>query len=177
MSTAIPVGTWTSDKVHSTFDFSARHLVVATYRGSLGDFDATLIGNEDGTARLDAAARAASVQTADENLTGHLLSPDFFDAERYPEVTYTATDITRDGDHLVVRGQLSLKGVTKDITLHGEIVGPAVGFEDQQKLGVTLEGTIDRTEFGLVWNASLPTGGLVLGNEVKLVANLELNQS
>jgi polyisoprenoid-binding protein YceI len=177
MSNAIPVGTWASDKVHSTFDFSARHLVVATYRGSLGDIDATLVGNTDGTARLTAAARVASVQTADENLTGHLLSPDFFDAERYPEVTYTATDITRDGDHLVVRGQLTLKGVTKDVTLHGEIVGPAVAFEEQQKLGLTLEGSIDRTEFGITWNANLPTGGLVLGNEVKLVANLELNQA
>ncbi len=177
MSTAIPAGTWASDKVHSTFDFSARHLVVATFHGSLPDFEATLVSNEDGTARLDAAARVAAVRTADENLTGHLLSPDFFDAERYPEVTFTASDITREGDHVVLRGQLTLKGVTKDLTLHGEIVGPAVGFEDHELLGLTLEGSIDRTEFGMAWNANLPTGGLVLGNEVKLVANLELKRS
>jgi polyisoprenoid-binding protein YceI len=177
MSTVIPEGTWTSDKIHSTFDFSARHLVVATYRGTLLDFDATLVGNPDGSSQLAAAARVASVSTADDTLTGHLLSPDFFDAERFPEVSYHATDIARDGDHLIVSGQLTLKGITKDVVLHGEISGPAVGFEDQEKLGVTLEGTIDRNEFGITWNASLPTGGLVLGNEVKLVANLELNRA
>jgi len=173
----IPVGTWVSDKVHSTFDFSARHMVVATYHGSLPDFDVTLVGNESGTARLEASARIGSVKTAEESLTGHLLSPDFFDAERFPEVTFTSTDITRDGDHVVVRGQLTAKSITKDATFHGEIVGPAVGFEDQEKLGLTLETTIDRREFDMHWNATLPTGGLVLGNEVKLVANLELNKA
>ena len=174
MSNSIPVGTWASDKVHSTFDFSARHMVVATYHGKLKDFDATLVGNADGTASLTAAARVGSVETAEENLTGHLLSPDFFDAEQYPEVTFASSDITRDGDHLVVRGQLTAKGITKDVTLHGEIVGPSTGFEGAELLGLTLEGTIDRREFNMVWNATLPTGGLVLGHDVKLVASLEL---
>lgn len=174
MSNSIPVGTWVSDKVHSTFDFSARHMVVATYHGKLNDFDATLVGNEDGTASLTASARVASVTTAEENLTGHLLSPDFFDAEQYPEISFSSTDITRDGDHIVVRGQLTAKGITKEITLHGDIAGPSTGFEDKELLGVTLEGTIDRREFNMVWNATLPTGGLVLGHEVKLVASLEL---
>lgn len=174
MSNSIPVGTWVSDKVHSTFDFSARHMVVATYHGKLPDFDATLVGNGDGTASLAASARVASVTTAEENLTGHLLSPDFFDAEQYPEIAFSSADITRDGDHIVVRGQLTAKGITKDVTLHGEIVGPSTAFEDKELLGVTLEGTIDRREFNMVWNATLPTGGLVLGHEVKLVASLEL---
>jgi polyisoprenoid-binding protein YceI len=174
MSNSIPVGTWTSDKVHSTFDFSARHMVVATYHGTLKDFDATLVGNPDGSASLTAAARVGSVQTAEENLTGHLLSPDFFDAEQYPEVTFTSSDITRDGDHLVVRGELTAKGVTKELTLHGDIVGPSTGFEGAELLGVTLEGAIDRRDFNMVWNATLPTGGLVLGHDVKLVASLEL---
>jgi polyisoprenoid-binding protein YceI len=174
MSNSIPLGRWTSDKVHSTLDFSARHMVVATYHGTLKDFDATLVGNADGTASLTAAARVASVETAEENLTGHLLSPDFFDAEQYPEVTFTSSDITRDGDHLVVRGQLTAKGITNDVTLHGDIVGPTAGFEGAELLGVTLEGTIDRREFDMVWNATLPTGGLVLGHDVRLVASLEL---
>src|ERR1700674_849951 len=100
MSNSIPVGTWTSDKVHSTLDFSARHMVVATYHGTLPDFEVTLVGNEDGTARLAASARVANVKTVEENLTAHLLSPDFFDAERYPEVTLTSTDVTRDGAHV-----------------------------------------------------------------------------
>lgn len=177
MSNGIPAGTWVADKIHSTFDFSARHMVVATYHGSLPDFDVTLVGNDDGAARLDATARVGSVKTAEDNLTGHLLSPDFFDAEKYPEVSFTSTDITREGDHLVVRGQLTAKGISKDVTFHGEIVGPAVGFEDQEKLGVTLETSIDRREFDMNWNASLPSGGLVLGHDVKLVASLELNKA
>jgi polyisoprenoid-binding protein YceI len=177
MSNTIPAGTWTSDPVHSTLDFSARHMVVATYHGSLKDFDATLVANEDGVARLDAAARVASVVTADENLTGHLQSPDFFDAERYPEVTFTSTEISRDGDHVVVQGLLTAKGITKEVIFHGEIVGPAVAFEDQEKLGLTLEASIDRRDFNMNWNATLPTGGLVLGHEVKLVASLELNNT
>jgi polyisoprenoid-binding protein YceI len=177
MSSSIPAGTWVSDKIHSTLDFSARHMVVATYHGKFPDFDVTLVAHDAGTARLEASARVGSVTTAEENLTGHLLSPEFFDAEKHPEVTFTATDITREGDHVVVPGQLTAKGITKDVTFHGEIVGPVVGFEDQEKLGLTLETTIDRREFDMHWNATLPTGGLVLGNEVKLVASLELNKA
>jgi len=177
MSSSIPAGTWVSDKIHSTLDFSARHMVVATYHGKFPDFDVTLVANDDGTASLEASTRVGSVTTAEENLTGHLLSPDFFDAEKYAEVTFTSTDITREGDHVVARGQMTAKGITKDVTFHGEIVGPVVGFEDQEKLGLTLETTIDRREFDMHWNATLPTGGLVLGNEVKLVASLELNKA
>ena len=177
MSSSIPAGNWVSDKIHSSLDFSARHMVVATYHGKFPDFDVTLAANDDGTAHLEASARIGSVTTAEENLTGHLLSPEFFDAEKYPEVTFTATDITREGDHVVVRGQMTAKGITKDVTFHGEIVGPVVGFEDQEKLGLTLETTIDRREFDMHWNATLPTGGLVLGHEVKLVASLELNKA
>jgi len=177
MSSSIPAGTWVSDKIHSTLDFSARHMVVATYHGKFPDFDVTLVAQDDGTAHLEASARVGSVTTAEENLTGHLLSPEFFDAEKHPEVTFTATDVTREGDHVVVPGHLTAKGITKDVTFHGEIVGPVVGFEDQEKLGLTLETTIDRREFDMHWNATLPTGGLVLGNEVKLVASLELNKA
>jgi polyisoprenoid-binding protein YceI len=174
MSNAIPAGTWVSDKIHSTFEFSARHMVVATYRGQLPDFDVTLVGNEDGTASATASARVATVTTAEDNLTGHLLSPDFFDAEQYPEITYTSNDITGDGDHVVVHGQLTIKGISKDVTFHGDVAGPTEGFEGAQLMGITLEATIDRREFDMHWNATLPTGGLVLGHEVKLTANLEL---
>jgi polyisoprenoid-binding protein YceI len=158
--TAVPTGTWTSDPVHSTFGFSVKHMVVATFRGSLTDFDATLTGGEDGTARLEATGRLTSVVTADENLTGHIQSPDFFDTQRYP----------------VVRGELTLKGVTRPLELRGTIVGPVVGLGDAEKIGVELEGTIDRTEYGLNWNAPLPSGGFAVGNDVRLVAQLELGR-
>jgi len=174
--TAVPTGTWTSDPVHSTFGFSVKHMVVATFRGSLTDFDATLTGAEDGRARLEAAGRVASVVTADENLTGHIQSPDFFDAERFPEVRYASSDIRRDGEGLVVEGELTLKGVTRPLRLTGSLVGP-IAIGDDQKIGVELEGVIDRTEYGLNWNAPLPTGGFAVGGDVKLTAHLELGKA
>lgn len=176
LATAVPTGTWTSDPVHSTFGFSVKHMVVATFRGSLTDFDATLTGAEDGSARLEASGRVASVVTADENLTGHLQSPDFFDAQRFPEVRYVSTAIRRDGEDLVVEGELTLKGTTRPLRLTGSLVGPIV-LGDDQKIGVELEGVIDRTQYGLNWNAPLPTGGFAVGNDVKLTAHLELGKA
>ena len=175
--TAVPTGTWTSDPVHSSFGFSVKHMVVATFRGSMTDFDATLTGAEDGSARLEATGRVASVITPDENLTGHIQSPDFFDAERHPEVRYVSTDISREGEGLVVRGELTLKGVTRPLELRGTLVGPVVGLGDAEKIGVELEGVIDRTEYGLNWNAPLPTGGFAVGNDVRLSAHLELGRN
>lgn len=177
LTTAVPVGTWTSDPVHSSFGFSVKHMVVATFRGTLADFDATLTSAEDGTARLEAAGRVNSVVTPDENLTGHIQSPDFFDAERFPEVRYVSTSITREGEKLVVEGELSLKGTTKPLQLTGSLVGPVVGMAGTEAIGVELEGVIDRTEYGLNWNAPLPTGGFAVGNDVKLTAHLELGKA
>ena len=175
--TAVPTGTWTTDPVHSSFGFSVKHMVVATFRGTLDDFDATLTGAEDGSARLEAAGRVNSVVTQDDDLTGHLQSPDFFDAQLYPEVRYTATDIARDGERLLVKGELTLKGVTKPLELTGSLVGPVVGLGDAERIGVELQGVIDRTEYGLNWNAPLPTGGFAVGNDVTLTAHLEMVRS
>ena len=175
--TAVPTGTWASDPVHSTFEFSVKHMVVATFRGSLPDFDATLTGSDDGSAHLLGVGRLASIVTSDENLTGHMQSPDFFDVERYPEVRYESSDITREGDALVVRGQLTLKGVTRDLELRGNLVGPVVGMGDSEIVGVELEGVIDRTDYGLDWQATLPSGVVVVGNDVRLHTQIELHRS
>ena len=172
--TAVPVGTWVSDPTHSSFDFSVKHMVVATFRGALPDFEATLTSREDGTTHLLGIGRLASITTQDENLTGHLASPDFFDVQRYPEVRYESDEVVRDGDQLTAHGKLTLKGVTKDLELHGTIVGPVVGLGDAEVVGVELEGVIDRTEFGLNWNADMPDGTKALANNVTLKAELSL---
>lgn len=176
-TTVVPTGTWTSDPVHSTFEFSAKHMVVATFRGSLPDFDATLTGSQDGSAHLLGVGRLTSVVTSDENLTGHLQSPDFFDVQRFPEVRYESSDISLEGETLVARGQLTLKGVTRDLELRGSIVGPVVGLGDAEVIGVELEGVIDRTDYGLNWNAPLPNGGMAAGNDVRLHTQLELRRA
>jgi polyisoprenoid-binding protein YceI len=176
LTAAVPTGTWTSDPVHSTFGFSVKHMVVATFRGSVTDFDVTMTGAEDGTGSIEATGRLASVVTADENLTGHIQSPDFFDTQRFPEARYVSHEITRAGEDIVVNGELSLKGVTHPLELRGTLVGPVVGLGEVEKIGVELEGVIDRTEYGLSWNAPLPTGGFAVGNDVKLTAHLELGK-
>jgi len=175
--TEVPTGTWSSDPTHSTFDFSVKHMVVATYRGSLPEFDATLTGSEDGSLHLLGIGKLASVTTQDENLTGHLASPDFFDVQRYPEVRYESTEFIRDGENVTVRGRLTLKGVTGDVELTGTLVGPVVGLGDAEVIGLELQGSIDRTEYGLNWNAPLPGGGFAVGNDVRLHTQLELRRS
>jgi polyisoprenoid-binding protein YceI len=176
-TTAVPVGTWTTDPVHSSLEFSVKHMVVATFRSTMPDFAATLTAAPDGSAVLEGTGRVASVVTQDPNLTGHLQSPDFFDAERHPEVRFRSTEVVRDGEAVRVRGELTLKGVTGEIELTGTLVGPVVGLGDAERIGLELEGSFDRTDYGLDWNAELPGGGWAVGDVVKVGAHLELVRS
>jgi polyisoprenoid-binding protein YceI len=174
-ATQVPTGTWRSDPIHSSLEFAVKHMVVGTFRGRLNDFAATLSAPGDGAAILEGTARVESTVTPDENLNAHLLSPDFFDAERYPEVVFRSTGIAREGaEGIVVAGEITLKGVTRPVDLRGTIAGPAVGLGDVERNGLELEGTVDRTEFGLNWNAQLPKGGFAVGDQVRLSAHLEL---
>src|SRR5436190_2781510 len=172
-TSALPTGIWKSDPVHSSVGFSVKHMVVATFRGAFTDFAITL-ANEDGEPRIYGAVRVDSVDVRDENLKGHLLSPEFFDAERHPEITFTSTGIRVDGDELSVDGELTIKGTTKSVEARGTIVGPAEHPAGGERIGVELETTVDRTEFGLDWNAELPKGGVMVENPVTLTVHLEL---
>jgi polyisoprenoid-binding protein YceI len=165
----IPTGVWKSDPVHSSVGFAVRHMGVTPFRGTVSDFEAILGGDQ-----LVGSARIESISTADENLTGHLLSPEFFDAERHPELRFESSEIRRDGDELVVPGELTLKGVTRPVELRGTITGPLDDPYGKSRLGIELETTIDRTDFGIDWNADLPSGGKVLADDVQLTARLEL---
>ena len=169
-------GTYVLDPVHSSASFAVKHMVVSTFRGRFENFDATLVTGEDGTLRLEGQVRADSIVVKDENLAAHLKSPEFFDAERHPELRFESTDIRRtgEGDEVVVDGELTIKGITKPVEARGTLEGPHVTFGDVNKVGLTLETIIDRTEFGLNWNAPLPKGGFALANDVKLIVELEL---
>jgi polyisoprenoid-binding protein YceI len=171
--TAIPTGIWKSDPVHSSVGFAVKHMVVATFRGAFTDFDVTL-ANEDGAPRLDGVVRVDSVDVRDEQLTGHLLSPDFFDAERTPEIRFASQDIRTDGDELIVDGELTIKGTTKPVVSRGTIVGPVPNVAGEDRIGIGLETTVDRRDYGLNWNAELPKGGFAVENEVTLTVQLEL---
>ena len=164
-------GTYVLDPIHSSASFAVKHMVVSTFRGRFEKFDATLT---DG--KLVGTVDVGSIVVKDENLAAHLQSPEFFDAERHPELRFESSEIrpTGEGDEVVVDGELTIKGITKAVEARGTLEGPAVTFGDVNKVGLTLEAIIDSTEFGLNWNAPLPKGGFALANDVKLIVELEL---
>jgi polyisoprenoid-binding protein YceI len=174
-ATGLPIGTWRLDPTHSSATFAVKHMAVSTFRGRFEMFDATLIVDRD-SAELIGTADAGSVVVKDESLQAHLRSPDFFDIERYPAITFRSTALRREGDDLIVDGELTIKGHTRAIEARGRSGGPAVILGDETRLGLTLETVVDRTDFGLNWNAPLPKGGFALANDVKLTIELELVQ-
>jgi polyisoprenoid-binding protein YceI len=168
----IPTGTWRSDPVHSSVGFAVKH-VVGTFRGTFEDFDAGL-SDEGGEPRLSGRAKVEGVRISDENLYGHLQSPEFFDAERHPEITFESKSISRDGEVVTVEGELTIKGIAKDVVARGEVAGPAPGPGDTERLGIDLETIVDRHDFGLDWQMDLPGGGKTLGDDVTLIVHIEL---
>jgi polyisoprenoid-binding protein YceI len=175
--TGLQAGMWKLDRTHSSAGFAVKHMGVSTFRGRFEDFDARLSVSEDGAAELVGMVRADSIVVKDENLQAHLGSPDFFDSERYPELRFVSRSLRRDGDQLIADGELTIKDQTHPVEARGTITPPAETLGGAVKVGLTLEAIIDRTRFGLSWNAPLPKGGLALGNEVKLTVELELAHS
>jgi polyisoprenoid-binding protein YceI len=172
--TQLPVGTWKLDPTHSSASFAVKHMVVATFRGRFENIDATLTVGEDGAGELLGTVDAGSIVVKDENLQAHLGSPDFFDTERHPELRFASKAIRRDGEELVIDGELTIKDHTHAVQARGTITDPHETLGGAVKIGVTLETVIDRTQFGLEWNAPLPKGGFALANDVKLTVELEL---
>jgi polyisoprenoid-binding protein YceI len=164
ISTEIPTGTWGVDPVHSSIGFAVKHNVIATFRGTFGEVEGAL--GPDG---LTGVAKVESIAIDEPNLKGHLLSPDFFDAERHPELTFSSREIRVDDGAVKVEGEITIKGVTKPIVLTGSVTGPV-----EDRIGLELETVVDRREFGLDWNAPLPTGGFAVGNDVTIRGELEL---
>ena len=162
----LPTGTWALDGVHSTIGFELPYLA-GIFRGTFKDVEAKL--SEDS---LTGVARVASVDVKDENLTAHLQSPEFFDVERHPELTFASNSIERTGDELKVGGEITIRGTTKPVELVGTIAGPITDGYGRERVNITLETIVDRTEFGLNWNMPLPNGEPALQNEVKLIAEL-----
>ena len=170
----LPVGTWQLDTVHSSAGFAVKHMVVATFRGRFEDFDATLEVGADGEQKLVGTVDPKSIVVKDENLAGHLQSPDFFDTERYDEIRFESTSIRVEGDEAVLEGALTIKGNTNPVSARGAYVGPHEDIAGSTKIGLSFETVVDRTLYGLNWNAPLPKGGFALSDDVTLVVELEL---
>jgi polyisoprenoid-binding protein YceI len=175
-TTAIPAGTYKTDGVHSSAGFAVKHML-ATFRGSFGVVNAEVTVDDDGRATLVGTVPVDSVIVKDENLQAHLQSPEFFDGEQYPEIRFDSVDLTVDGGTATLTGDLTIKGHTERLTAEGSVVGPIEDPFGNTKLGLQFETVVDRTKFGLNWNAPLPKGGVMLANDVTLSVDLELLQS
>jgi polyisoprenoid-binding protein YceI len=167
---AVPAGTWAVDKVHSDIAFAIDYMA-GTFTGSFSDFDAEL---SDGVLR--GSARVASIQVKDPNLTAHLQSPEFFDTERHPELTFQSRNIRRQDSQLTIDGEITIKGHTEPVEITGTIGEPINDPYGGERFGLKLEAKIDRTQFGIEWNNPLPNGEPALSNEVRLVAELQLSK-
>jgi polyisoprenoid-binding protein YceI len=164
-TTQIPAGTYVSDPSHSTVEFAARHMGISTVRGRFTKFEATLQGGPE--PRLRGTIDMTSATTFDETRDVHLVSPEFFDAERYPQTTLEGR--LQDGKFV---GEVTLKGVTKPIEFRATVTGPNTDPWGNERVGVDLEGELNRHDFGVSWNAPLPGGEFMLGDNVQLTASL-----
>lgn len=169
----VPAGTWTVDPVHSTIQFAVTHNRVATFRSGFTSYEATLSGGE--APRLEGTVAVDSIDIDEEQLKGHLLSPDFFDVQKYPELKFTSTELSVEEDGaLRLAGELEIRGEKHEVQASGRFgqIGGDLG--GGERLALSIEAAVDRRDFGLVWNADLPSGGQVLEYDVAITVELEL---
>ncbi|MEH6781363.1 MAG: YceI family protein [Rhodoglobus sp.] len=167
-------GTWQLDPTHSTVSFTVKHLMISKVRGTFDGFSGTIVTSENPaensvTAEID----MATINTNQADRDGHLRTNDFFNVEQFPTTTFTSTSIAIDGDDLTIEGDLTLRGVTKPITLKGEFGGIATNPYGQTIAAASASTVINRTDFGVNYNAALETGGVLLGEDVTLNFDLQ----
>ena len=175
MSTTVDIrrslaGTWELDPVHSSIGFEVPYLS-GTFKGQFREAQARLVVRDD-RADLDGNARVASVDVKDENLSAHLQSPDFFDAERHPELLFSAEDVDLDSETVSARARLTIKGVTKPVEVTGTRTPPLVDAYGRERIGLVLSATVNRHDFGVDFDMPLPSGEPAIGDVVTIVAEL-----
>ena len=163
-------GDYTIDPSHTRLGFVARHAMITKVRGQFGTFEGTaIIDTADPSAsKVDLTIDVASVDTRSADRDGHLTSGDFFDVEQFPHMTFTSTDVARDGAEWAVAGDLTIKDVTRPVTIDFEETGSARDPFGNLRIGFEGETTINRKDFGLTWNAALETGGVLVSEKIKL---------
>lgn len=169
--------TWAIDAAHSSLEFAVKHMVFATAKGRFGEFSGTVEFNPDnvGASSVVVEINVASVTTSQAQRDGHLNSADFFDTEKFPTATFKSTSVTGSPEQLKVVGDLTLKDVTKPVTLDAEFLGQGANPFGVDVAAFSATTKINRAEFGLSYNAALETGGVLIGEDIKLSIELELN--
>ena len=168
--------TWNLDLSHSEINFAVKHMMISTVRGKFNKFSGTIDFNEadPASSSIDVSIDVASIDTKDEKRDGHLKGADFFDVEKTPQITFKATSITPIKENkFTVKGDLTLRGVTKPVTLDGTFGGTVTDPWGNEKAAFSATGVINRTDFGITWNKNLDKGGLLVGNEVTLSIEVE----
>ena len=169
----IPTGTYAVDPVHSSITFAITHNGVATFRSGFGAYEARLSGGED--PRLEGTVDVAGIEIEDEQLKGHLLSPDFFDTQHHPRLRFESSELSVEDDgSLRLRGELEIHGEKREVEASGKFGQLGADLAGNPRVGLSVAATVDRRNFGLDWNAELPSGGEVLDYEVSIAVELEL---
>jgi len=166
---------WAIDTAHSSVDFVVRHMVVSKTRGTFSDWSGVINVDREIPSRssVSATLAVASIDTRDAKRNEHLLSPDFFDAARYPTITFQSRQVAIDGENLEVTGDLTMHGVTANVALHVEYNGLNQDPWGNARVHYRARTTLHRKEFGLVWNQTLEAGGLLVGESVEVEIEIE----
>lgn len=169
----VPAGTWTVDPVHSSISFAVTHNNVATFRSGFDTYEATLTGGDE--AKLEGSVDVASIDIDEAQLKGHLMTPDFFDTERFPKLSFSSTrfDVADDGT-VRVTGELSIKGNSREVEATGRFGQLPADLGGNPRVALSVATAVDRRDFGIEFNADLPSGGQVLEWEVAINVDLEL---
>jgi polyisoprenoid-binding protein YceI len=169
---------WKLDTAHALVEFSVKHMMIATIRGRFTKFDGTVMADADNplNASVEGWVDVASIDTHDSNRDAHLRSPDFFDVEKFPRMTFRSKRIERHGEEYNVTGDMTIRDVTREVTFKVTDEGHAKDPWGNQRWGVSATANINRRDFGLNWNVTLETGGWLVGDQVKIATEMELVQ-
>jgi polyisoprenoid-binding protein YceI len=169
--------TWVIDPSHSEIAFKVKHLMISNVKGHFGEFSGQLVsdGNDFSTSEINFQINPASISTGAADRDGHLKSPDFFDVENYKEITFTSGKLSKvSDDEYALSGNLTIKGISKPVKLEVEFGGLMTDPWGNQKAGFSLNGKVNRKDFGLTWNAALEAGGVLVGDEIRISSEVQL---
>jgi polyisoprenoid-binding protein YceI len=174
ISTVVPAGTWSVDPAHSKVGFAVKHMGIATVRGEFNEFEGTLeIGEDLSTAKAYGTVKVQSVDTNEPQRDEHLRSPDFFDAQQYPELAFEATAIEElDDEAFRITGNLTLHGVTNEVVLHADVQGTDIDPWGNERVGLELTGQISRGDYDMKFNQALGSGNMLVADKVKLALDI-----
>ncbi|MDX6598218.1 MAG: hypothetical protein QOE87_2105 [Gaiellales bacterium] len=174
VSTKLPSGTWSIDPIHSSIGFGVKHLGVSTFRGTFKAAAGTIVTDRDAIRSIEGSVQVANIVTEEPALTGHLQSEDFFDAAKYPALTFESTSVEQvDDGRLRITGDLTIRGVTRPVELDAEIEGVGDGPDGATRVGIAATGAIERSDWGITWNAPLANGAFAVAERVTLNLHVE----